>query len=300
MEGQQQPMEAVYRSRIKKRCSEHALVLETVGVEFDIRHEDGEYTILVAESDAARAREELHACIQENRGGSRRVLVFPHQAGVWTGVYGFVAVLLLVDVFEDHTLFGINWAHAGRTHADLIQQGQWWRTVTALTLHADWAHLIGNIVVGGLFGLFAAQLLGSGLAWLSILIGGAAGNGINAWIQPAQHTSVGASTAVFSALGMVAAYVWTRRRHMPASAFVRWAPLVSGIVLLGYFGAGGGRTDVVAHLAGFCCGLLLGALYSTLGDRVLFSARVHSVLGTAALALLVLAWTRAIGAMSIR
>lgn len=294
MEDQQESSEAVYCSRDKRRCLERTLVLEAAGIESDLRRASGEYTILVTKPDADRARAELDAYDHDDRTTPRRVLAFPHHAGGWVGVYGFVAVLLLVDVLRDRDVFASDWFTAGRTHADLIRQGQWWRAVTALCLHSDLPHLLGNIVVGSLFGLLAAQLLGSGLAWLSILCGGAAGNVVNAWIQHSQHTSVGASTAVFAALGIVVAYVWTGRRHSPASVLRRWAPLIVGGVLLGYFGAGGPRTDVSAHAAGFFCGLLLGAVHGKLGNRAMFAAGGQFALGTIAIALLVLAWTIAL------
>ena len=168
-----------------------------------------------------------------------------------------------------------------------------WRTVTALTLHADARHLAANIVFGGLVGLFAGQLLGSGLAWFSILIAGAAGNLLNALIRNPGHTSVGASTAVFAALGIVAAYVWKRRRHLHASKLVRWAPLVGAVVLLSYLGTGGVRTDVAAHVAGFLAGVVLGAVYGKLGSRMESVAGSQRLLGGTALAVLALAWALA-------
>lgn len=294
MDDQQETREVVFRSRKKKPCLDHALVLEAAGIKFIVREELDEYVVLVAERDAGRALGELAAYVRENRSPTRKVVSLPHHAGGWLGVYGFVSVLLLVDICEDRHLLGLNWLAAGRTDAELILQGQWWRTATALCLHADATHLVGNIVVGGLFGLFAAQLLGSGLAWLSILVAGALGNGLNAWIRQTQHTSIGASTAVFAALGIAMAYLWIRRRHVPASPLRRWAPLICGVVLLGYFGAGGARTDVTAHLTGFCCGVAIGAIHGLLGDRVRFGPRTQYALGAIALAMLVAAWSLAL------
>ena len=49
-----------------------------------------------------------------------------------------------------------------------VLDGQWWRTITALTLHSGLAHLISNLVFGCAFGGLAAHSLGSGLAWFSI------------------------------------------------------------------------------------------------------------------------------------
>jgi rhomboid protease GluP len=146
----------------------------------------------------------------------------------------------------------------GSAQADLIRDGAWWRTVTALTLHVDHGHLLGNLVAGVVFGLLVAQLLGSGLAWLAILLAGALGNAVNAALQAPDHTAVGAPTAVFGALGVVSGYTRQRRTIPWRGGLRRWAPLSAGILLLVYPGFGGERTDVGAHVAGFAVGAVLG------------------------------------------
>ncbi len=98
------------------------------------------------------------------------------------------------------------------SHAGLIREGEWWRAVTALGLHADAVHLAGNMVFGIVFGFLAGELLGWGLAWFGMLLAGALGNALNAFVQAPGHTSIGASTAVFATLGILAAYTWKRRR----------------------------------------------------------------------------------------
>ncbi|MCP4250584.1 MAG: rhomboid family intramembrane serine protease [bacterium] len=300
MERHQQQAAAVYRSSSRKDCLTRALVLESAGIGCSVQRVGGEFTLLVAAADAARAQGELDDYAQENRGGSAVGTTIPRRADGWTGVLGYAVVLLLVAVLEDRDAFGVDWLATGKTHAGLIRQGEWWRAVTALTLHVDPAHLLANVVIGGLFGLFAGQLLGSGLAWAGILIAGTAGNLLNAYLRHASHTSVGASTAVFAALGIVAAYAWTRRRDASRSRLKRWAPLVGGIVLLSYLGTGGARTDVLAHVAGFLSGLLLGALYGKLGDRAALAARTQFLLGMGVLALLTLAWTLALTSHAAR
>ena len=294
MESRQQPMEVVYRSDTKKDCLTRALVLDASGIRYEVHGGAGEYTLVVATRDEARAREELDAYARENRDWPTGAAALAQRAGGWGGVLGYAAVLLLVAILQQQEMFAFDWLAAGKTHAGLIRQGQWWRAVTALSLHADLPHLVANMVIGGLIGLFAGQLLGSGLAWVSILFAGTVGNLLNAWIQQPGHTSVGASTAVFAALGIVAAYAWKRRRHMQASRLARWAPLVGAVVLLSYLGAGGPRTDVLAHVTGFLSGALLGALYGKLGDRMVLAAGVQFLLGMGALAVLALAWTLAL------
>jgi membrane associated rhomboid family serine protease len=199
-------------------------------------------------------------------------------------------VIVTVAGLTQWDAFGIDWRDAGRTQAGLIRGGELWRCVTALTLHADPAHLLGNIVFGCIFGWFAGQLVGPGPAWLGIVTAGGLGNLLNALIRPATHSSLGASTAVFAALGLVAAYTWSARRHSPTSAFVRWAPLVVAVVLLGYLGASGERTDVAAHVTGAISGAALGASMERWADRWRVSTRGQITMGIAALVLPVLCW----------
>lgn len=286
-------VEEVYRSN-RKDCLHHALVLEAAGIPNQIRKEFGESIIVVPASLVTQARSEIDAYASENRASPfSKTTVFEQGSG-WEGVFGYAIVLLLMFLLERHGILSENWLDAGKTHAGLIRQGEWWRTVTALSLHGDLIHLVSNIGAGGLIGLFAGQLLGSGFAWFSILLAGAAGNLLNAWVRDLQHTSVGASTSVFAAFGIVAAFVAIRRRHARTSRFVRYAPIVGAVILLSYLGTSGERTDVFAHVAGFLAGLLLGALYGVLGDRIMMRTRTQFLCGIGAVGFLGLAWVVAL------
>jgi membrane associated rhomboid family serine protease len=92
-----------------------------------------------------------------------------------------------------------------------------------------------------------------------IVNGAALANWMEAQLGPATHRAVGASTAVFTALGMLAAHSWRTRFHLPQRWALRWAPLVAGVILLGWLGSGGEQTDLVAHATGFVVGVLIGA-----------------------------------------
>ena len=121
-------------------------------------------------------------------------------------------------------------------------------------------HLVGNILFGTLFGLFAGRLLGSGLAWFAIVVSGAMGNVLNTLLLESSHRSIGASTAVFAALGLVAGYVWRAKLMSQERWPYRVGPVVGGLALLMYTGTGDANTDVGAHLMGFLCGFASGML----------------------------------------
>src|SRR5690606_15007314 len=103
-----------------------------------------------------------------------------------------------------------------------------------------------NLAFGVVFGHFAGQMLGPGVAWLTILVAAAAGNLLDSLLMPPQSASLGASTAVFATLGLVAAYSWRVRSDPRLRWARRWAPLIAGFALLAFTGAGGENTDVVA------------------------------------------------------
>jgi membrane associated rhomboid family serine protease len=93
---------------------------------------------------------------------------------------------------------------------------------------------------------------------------------------------------------MVAAGAWMERRHTLRPSFSRWAPLVGGAVLLGFLGAGGARTDVAAHLMGFLCGSVLGAVHARWAHRRIAPRNRQAVMGAVAVAVLAMAWAIAL------
>ena len=78
---------------------------------------------------------------------------------------------------------------------------------------------------------------------------------------PPEHVSIGASTAVFGALGVLTgASVWLAlldpRRSL---SLPQWLlPVLGGLTLLGLFGMGEGPIDVLAHVCGFGVGFAIG------------------------------------------
>ena len=281
----------VMRSRNRAPCSDGRLVLHAIGIESELVFIDGWWALMVAEEELSRAAGELAAYRQENLTRKPRLAIrVPVISAGRLGLLAYVAVLVAVAVLANGYAFGMDWFDAGVMQTQAVRSGEWWRTVTALTLHGDAGHLTANLVFGIVFGLFSAQALGGGLAWCGILLAGALGNGLNALIQQPGHTSLGASTAVFAALAIVVAHSMRYWGLLAGGALRRWSPLVGGILLLAYTGSGGERTDVAAHLTGFVAGLLVGWIGSRLPETVLRSPRLQATAAASALLLLVSSW----------
>jgi rhomboid protease GluP len=258
------------------------------------------WRIIVPSHEESRAREQWRLYDIENRGFRKRLAKIAGAAGVGAGMgaIGWALVLVIVFAAQKNRAFGLNWLGEGGLQVGAVEAGEWWRAVTALTLHVDVVHLVGNIGFGTVFGVIIAREIGGGLAWLMILIGGTAGNLMNVAVQRPEHSSIGASTAVFAALGLASAYLWTAQRLLHDSWARRWAPVVGGILFLAWFGTGGERTDIVAHLTGFIAGFGLGFLLGRFQSLRESDMAHQRILGVVALACTFLAWALALSSVT--
>ena len=284
----------VYQSRKRKPCDEASVVLESVGIPSEVLPWEGHFLLIVRPDKVAESEHQLHLYFLENSKEEERES--PRLPSLLKGLPGaliYVSILLLVDSAPNFNLITLDLSEIGSANAGLIREGEWWRAVTALTLHADFPHLVGNIAFGLLFGLFASQLLGAGVAWFSILLAGTVGNIVSAFIHAESHNSIGASTAVFAALGIVAAYTWRTRHNRLYRGMRRWAPIVGGMMLLSLLGGPGERIDVTSHITGFVAGSLLGAFYGTFGSRLRLKTAYQAALGIAAVVIIIAAWLAA-------
>ena len=282
-------MRVVFESRNRRACSDRALVLTSLQIPHKVVDDVAGCALIVPAEYSARAMDELRLYDQENPPPRpRQVRPFVHQNAV-PGVIAFVVIVCAVAWLAGESFFARDWLGAGRVDGSLLRAGEWWRTVTALTLHGDLRHLLGNIVFGAFFGFFAGRMVGSGVAWLTILLMAATGNALNALLLESTHRAIGASTAVFAALGLLAGFVWRAKLMSQERWPYRIGPLVGGFALLMYTGTGDENTDVGAHLMGFLCGLGGGMVLAALKDR-LIDSRWQRVAAALALVLVVIAW----------
>ncbi len=270
----------------------NSLVLSARGIAHRVDMHQG--TVLVHERDSDRALAELRSFAEENRNWPPRpdqALVPPRSDNPPTllMIGGLVVFYLVTGPWRT----GNPWFTAGAINSPaILEQGQWWRLITALTLHADQVHLVGNCVIGGFLVHLLRTNTGYGLAWLALILSAMAGNWLNIALRDIPHFSVGFSTAVFAAIGILCGLQlgWDR------SSLVRRLilPLGAGAGLLAMLGTEGKQTDLGAHLFGFGSGIGCGILLrlcrlDRLGDRT----KLQQVLFIACLILILLSWSLA-------
>jgi membrane associated rhomboid family serine protease len=284
----------VYRSYRRADCDERALVLAAVGVASELVSLGDGFALLVPEESVTTAATHLKDYGEETFSRQPEPGPMSPHPDAWLGSAGYAVVLVSVAHCAAGDVLGFDWFSSGELVTGLLRSGELWRVVTALTLHADFAHLITNLSFGMLFGYLAGQLLGPGIAWASIVAAGAFGNLLDALLMPATHRAIGASTAVFATLGLLAAYSWRRRSGRSARWPYRWAPLGAAVALLALIGAGGKHTDVLGHLTGLLAGAALGAVYGSLSVLRSNRALPQLLAGVSALAAVVGAWVWAL------
>lgn len=289
-------MRVVFESPNRRACADRALVLTSLQIPHEIVEDAGVCVLVVPAGFSAKATEELWLYDEENPPVNPRPKIrLPHRDAI-PGVAAYVIVLCVITGLAGASYFSRDWYASGRIDGALVRGGEWWRTVTALTLHSGLRHLVGNLLFGSLFGLFAGRLLGSGVAWLAIVVAGASGNLLNTLLLESTHRSVGASTAVFAALGLVAGFVWRGKLMSQERWPYRVGPIVGGFALLMYTGTGDANTDIGAHLMGFVCGFSVGMLL-TLVDKRFFDLRWQLTAGMVAFLAIAFSWGFAFSAV---
>ena len=183
----------------------------------------------------------------------------------------------------------VQWFERGSADADRILLGELWRTVTALTLHANLAHALSNAIGITLFLGALSTIFGPGLGSALVLLAGAGGNLANALVHGTGHLSVGASTSVFGAVGMLGGLGLARRGRKKVPRRRAWVPVAAALALLAMLGKGGERVDVLAHFFGFLFGGVLGLLFAFVTPRPP-GFRIQWACSGAAAAVLISCW----------
>ncbi len=284
----------VYESRNRRACADRALVLAAAQIPHQIVDDLSGCALVVPAEFSPRAIEELRLYDEENPPlRPQKPVQFVYQNAV-PGIIAYIIAIVLFAWLSWGSAFNQDWLAAGRIDGALVRSGEWWRSITALTMHADLRHLIGNIVFGAFFGLLAGRLVGSGVAWLAVIAAAACGNLVNTLLLESAHRSIGASTAVFAALGLTAGFSWRAKLFAQDRWSTRVGPIVGGLALLMYTGTGGENTDIGAHLMGFVCGFAGGMLLTRARQRF-GNAQLQNRSALVAVAALILAWIAAFG-----
>jgi membrane associated rhomboid family serine protease len=265
-----------------------SLALVSQGIAAIIKHEaaNGGWHLEVSAQDGQKAFQTLRQYHQENRGWPWHNAIpltkahFDWGSLAWAGLLAWMFWLGSVNP---------DFKRAGIMDTSAVLAGQWWRVFTAIMLHADIAHLAGNLSIGILLFGLAMGRFGTGTGLLASFLAGAAGNLASLLLNAKPFYGLGASGMVMGALGMLSAQTLRWNGESSGSLKQRLAGVAAGIMLFALYGVAPG-TDTAAHLGGFVAGLLLGAALVFVPTEFLHRRKTNIVSGFVLLALLAVTW----------
>jgi len=280
----------IRRVERRERADEWALVLAAEGLHPRVTRAERGFVLSTPALEAERAGQFLAEWERENPAarGAPRVRPTAPEPAAWQ-----VAVLAATALLGFFRITGPSgshnaWFEVGASDAGLVLAGQLWRVVTALTLHVDLTHVLGNCLAGAFFLTALGRSYGPGVGLALAVAAGALGNLANAFVHAGDHHSVGASTAIFGAVGVLAGSGVRHSHHGGTPVRRIWLPIGAGLALVAMLGTGE-RADIWAHVMGVLCGTALGLLTGA-GHRPPGGTWTQWAAGTATLAAVLASW----------
>lgn len=282
----------------KHEAQDWLLVLTAEGIPAELIRVDNGFSVKVASECRARAQAILTSWQQERLERARRLALPPIRDATpmeFAAAYACALALLgfHLGLEASHRLEALH--EVGNSQAVLVLEGEVWRLVTALTLHADLPHVLGNTLFGGFFLAAVSARLGFGVAVLSFVVTGTLGNLANAIYYGSAHHSIGASTGVFGLVGVLAGLAAWQRHRTALPGRGAWVAFGAALAIVAMLGSGGPDIDFSAHLFGLVAGGLTGLLLAVpLASRPRWNPLAQGLGAATALCLVFGAWARAL------
>ncbi|WP_079504353.1 rhomboid family intramembrane serine protease [Mesobacillus jeotgali] len=137
-----------------------------------------------------------------------------------------------------------------------VVNGEYWRLVTPIFMHAGFAHMLFNSFSLVLFGPALEQLLGRTKFILVYLITGIAANIATLILEPLTYTHVGSSGAIFGLFGFYISIIMFRKAMMSRENSQTIMTIAIIGVVMTFVQS---NINITAHIFGMLAGFLIGA-----------------------------------------
>lgn len=143
----------------------------------------------------------------------------------------------------------------GGNFRNAVMDGQWWRLITYMFLHAGIMHLLMNAYALVYIGMFLEPLLGKTRFITAYLLTGICAGLASILVHPFS-VGVGASGAIFGMYGAFFALLTTN--HLQKAAKKTMLRSILFFIVFNLIMGMQGNTDNAAHIGGLVSGLLIG------------------------------------------
>jgi membrane associated rhomboid family serine protease len=277
--------------RSHRQAMDWSLVLLSQDIDCTILHDELGWRLQIQPDQRSRAVAVIGQYRHENRGWGWRDRLSEAGADIHWGVLFWC--LLLALMHEWIATRGSAWRVAGQMDGAAVRLGQWWRLFTAVSLHADLAHLMANLTAGFLTLGLAMTRWGAAWALLAAGFAGAFGNLCSLVVHPGPHLGLGASGMVMGGLGLLTvpeAYRWRDRKRR---LWVLFRSALGGALLFTLLGLNP-TSDVVAHAGGYLAGVAFGLALSAVPSSVLQHPSANRLGGLLGMLFFALCWLLAL------
>lgn len=241
-----------------KQIRDESLVLLSQGISHRLEHSpDGPFQIFVELDDQKRARFQIRLYHRENP--PREVNAPLPLKASFQPIWVLLVPAAVTLVQFSGIIPGIE--GEGLSDADKVMNGQWWRCITALTLHGDSRHLGGNLLTGYLVLSMMSYRISLAKVVPFLAVSSALANFCVAATVQTDFRSLGFSTFVFAAISALSVMEFRLMPKESHGLLRRFAPLCGAASLATFVGLGE-HADILAHLYGFIAGLLCGFIPS--------------------------------------
>lgn len=170
-------------------------------------------------------------------------------------IYFLVMLIGGVNPFSSSAQELFEW---GALRSASLRDGEWWRVVTSMFMHANVLHLVSNLVALGVAAFFGICLFKVWKTAVIFFISGVCAGTAAAWLFEGIY--VGASGAIMGLMGALLAVYICYRKSLHERAGLWWVAGTSALTLLIGIQAGISNT---AHIAGLLTGAALGLVLFT-------------------------------------
>jgi len=268
------------------------LVLASQKISADFTKNNDSYNIIIKNEDEKIATQSLEKYFAENRIKRVKFIALGSSLS-WKSpaILIIMTILCLIHFYSWHNMIHEKLVREYGSSALYILQGEYFRAVTALMLHADIGHLFGNLIGLFVFGTGVLSLTGYGRGILMVLLSGFFGNVTNAYFKKGAFLSIGASTCILGAAGILTALQIAKKKESSMSLIQTFTPFAAGMALLGFL-SGGENTDISAHLFGFLWGLFIGMVYSTINSKKKKKKPYNNIYTAVSILIVITAWMK--------